>query len=98
MFVQNGQQGTYIVPAIAQAAPQPVQAANTSAQGQPAMVAHEQNGMVYYYDPSQLYAPPDGGQNFGNYTMPGMGGMMTPTPDGYYYPQVPTGPVYYPQQ
>jgi hypothetical protein len=30
--------------------------------------------------------------------MPGMGGMMTPTPDGYYYPQVPQGPMYYPSQ
>ncbi|KAF2231751.1 hypothetical protein EV356DRAFT_451523 [Viridothelium virens] len=69
---------------------------NTSASGavQSNMVAHEQNGMVYYYDPSQLYNHGEGYPATG-YTVPGMGGMMTPSPDGYYYPQVPSGPVYY---
>ena len=72
---------------------------HTSANGgnQSHMVAHEQNGMVYYYDPSQLYHQ---GEGFpaASYAMPGIGGMMTPSPDGYYYPQVPSGPVYYPTQ
>ncbi|KAI5860204.1 CASC3/Barentsz eIF4AIII binding-domain-containing protein [Durotheca rogersii] len=67
------------------------------------LVAQEVNGMVYYYDASQLppmptynpYPAPQG------YSMPGgvvgMNGMVTPSPDGYYYP--PPGPnvVYYSQ-
>lgn len=62
------------------------------------MVAHEQNGMVYYFDPSQIYAPVEGYPP-ASYTVPGMGGMMTPSPDGYYYPQMPQGGmVYYPTQ
>lgn len=64
------------------------------------MVAHESNGMVYYYDPanlpggtqaapvSQFQIPPAGG-------MLGMGGMMTP-PTQYYYP--PTTGMFYAQQ
>lgn len=60
---------------------------------QTGMVAHESNGMVYYYDPSQLaenapaFSQP-------SYSMPppvvGMGDMMTPP---IYYP-----PPYYPAQ
>ncbi|KAF4125664.1 CASC3/Barentsz eIF4AIII binding [Geosmithia morbida] len=68
------------------------------------LVAQEVNGMVYYYDPAQLppvnsyqpYPPPQGyPQQPG---VMGMGGMVTPSPDGYYYAQggVP-GMVYYPQ-
>ncbi|KAK2741349.1 hypothetical protein FQN57_005633 [Myotisia sp. PD_48] len=67
------------------------------------MVAHESNGMVYYYDTSQLptstyssnpppYAvPPQGG-------VLGMGGSMTPPGSTYYYPSPSNGhgPMYYP--
>ncbi|KAH8602162.1 CASC3/Barentsz eIF4AIII binding-domain-containing protein [Bisporella sp. PMI_857] len=74
------------------------------------LVAQEVNGMVYYYDPAQLptvttfpgYPPPQpypmqpiGGQPVGGVV--GMGGMMTPSPDGFYYAQAPPGVVYYPQ-
>lgn len=70
---------------------------------QPAnLVAQEVNGMVYYYDASQIpavatfpaYPPPQ------SYPMQqvNMGGMMTPSPDGFYYPQTQSqGVVYYPQ-
>ncbi|KAI0861611.1 hypothetical protein F4860DRAFT_165548 [Xylaria cubensis] len=61
------------------------------------LVAQEVNGMVYYYDASQLapMAPYTYPASQG-YPMPnvGMNGMVTPSPDGYYYP--PPG-VYYPQ-
>lgn len=64
------------------------------------LVAQEVNGMVYYYDPSQLppmnsysgYPPPQG---YG----PGapMGGVVTPSPEGFYpYPPAP-GMMYCPQ-
>ena len=94
MVVPNGQQGSYLVPTVA---PPPNQAAQA---GQ--MAQYEQNGMIFYYDPSQMYmqpAPTDGSQQYGQYAMPGMGGMMTPAPDGsgYYYPMQ-QGTVYYPQQ
>jgi hypothetical protein len=70
------------------------------------LVAQEVNGMVYYYDAAQIpavatfpaYQPPPQ-----SYPMPqvggvvGMGGMMTPSPDGFYYPQATQGVVYYPQ-
>lgn len=66
------------------------------------LVAQEANGMVYYYDPAQL-APPV--NTYQQYPTPpsfqpgvmGMGGMVTPSPDGYYYPQTAPGMVYYPQ-
>lgn len=67
----------------------------------PNLVAQEVNGMVYYYDASQLQPT----NNYSNYTAPqsyqpsvmGMGGMVTPSPDGYYYSQPGPGMVYYPQ-
>ncbi|KAB5525727.1 CASC3/Barentsz eIF4AIII binding-domain-containing protein [Coniochaeta sp. 2T2.1] len=78
--------------------------AQANGQGAPApnLVAQEVNGMVYYYDATQLpavpsypaYAPPQA-------YVPGvmnMGGMVTPSPDaGFYYPPAPGGMVYYPQ-
>jgi hypothetical protein len=98
MVIQNGQQGQYLVPTIAPGPPAPVQGG---------LQQYEQNGMVFYVDPSQMYMQPppmpqaDTGaqQQYAQYAMPGMGGMMTPAPDGsaYYYP-VQQGPVYYPQQ
>ncbi|KAF1986274.1 hypothetical protein K402DRAFT_421480 [Aulographum hederae CBS 113979] len=104
MFVPKGQHGSYAVPTIAQpVAPIPPAPQTTAAQGQAGgLVAQEANGMVYYYDPSQIYQQPMEGYAPASYTMPGMGGMMTPTPDGFYYPQAsnmpPQGAVYYPPQ
>ncbi|KPM35975.1 hypothetical protein AK830_g10600 [Neonectria ditissima] len=68
----------------------------------PGLVAQEVNGMVYYYDASQLPPPVN---NYPTYSTPqayqpnvmGMGGMMTPSPDTFYYPQQAPGMVYYPQ-
>ncbi|KAG5991753.1 hypothetical protein E4U54_003818 [Claviceps lovelessii] len=65
------------------------------------LVAQEVNGMVYYYDASQIapvnsYPPYPGPQNYQPGVM-GMGGMVTPSPDGFYYPQHASGMVYYPQ-
>lgn len=65
------------------------------------LVAQEANGMVYYYNPTQL--PPV--NSYPSYQAPqsyqagvmGMGGMVTPSPDGYYYPQSAQGMVYYSQ-
>jgi len=105
MYLQNPQAGGYIVPTVAAPAPPamvppppPVGVQGSQANsGTSGMVAHEQNGMVYYYDPTQMYVPPEG-YSQPNYPMGGMGSMMPPAPDGYYYPQVPPGHVYYPQQ
>ncbi|KXJ91081.1 CASC3/Barentsz eIF4AIII binding-domain-containing protein [Microdochium bolleyi] len=65
------------------------------------LVAQEVNGMVYYYDAAQIpppmpsYNPYSAPQQ--NYPVPGSGfgtnGMVTPSPDGFYYP--PSGTVYY---
>jgi hypothetical protein len=75
-------------------------------QGQQAgLVAQEVNGMVYYYDATQIpavaafpaYTAPQ------TYPMQQMGGvaiqhgMMTPSPEGFYYPQPAQAVVYYPQ-
>lgn len=69
----------------------------------PGMVAQEANGMVYYYDPAQVgqvnpyssYPPNQPYQP----SVVGMGGMVTPSPDGYYFPQGASGhgTVYYQQ-
>lgn len=67
------------------------------------LVAQEVNGMVYYYDAAQLppvpaYPPYSAPQAFpGTGGVMSMNGMVTPTPDGYYYPQQSNGMVYYPQ-
>ncbi|KAJ4332961.1 hypothetical protein N0V95_009536 [Ascochyta clinopodiicola] len=99
MFVP-GAQPPYAMPAPPPApavAPPPPPAA-----GPPNMVAYEQNGMTYYVDSNQLpYAPPAPVENFAqpSYAVPGMGGMMTPGPDGaYYYPQQMQPAAFYPQQ
>lgn len=84
----------------------PQQSDNNGSQAAPAgLVAQEVNGMVYYYDAAQIpavasfptYQPPPSYpmQQVGGVV--GMGGMMTPSPDGFYYPQPPQGVVYYPQ-
>lgn len=63
------------------------------------LVAQEVNGMVYYFDPSQMqppttYPPYPATQNYPTSGM-GMHGMMTPSPDAFYYTQ--PGMMYYPQ-
>ncbi|KAI9841036.1 MAG: hypothetical protein M1838_003798 [Thelocarpon superellum] len=101
-FVSNPLQSGYVLPvaptastAPASTVPQPTGQGNT--------VAQESNGMVYYYDSSQLPAnaagtslvgpPPPGSAG----VVVGMGGMITPSPDGYYYPQAAPATMYYGQ-
>ncbi|KAF5853222.1 hypothetical protein GGP41_001758 [Bipolaris sorokiniana] len=95
MFVPGTQQPGYVMPVSA-----PPVAAPPAPAGQPNMVAYESNGMTYYVDSAQLYpAPPAENYAQPNYAVPGMGGMMTPGPDGaYYYPQQMQPAGYYPQQ
>lgn len=79
-------------------------AGQSGGQGAPAasnMVAQEANGMVYYYDSSQLppmnaYPPYSAPQGYQPGVM-AMGGMVAPSPDGYYYAQPAPGMVYYSQ-
>jgi hypothetical protein len=73
----------------------------------PNLVAQEINGMVYYYDATQLptmpsyppYSAPQAPQAPQGYTTAAgamnMNAMVTPSPDGFYYSQ--PGTVYYPQ-
>jgi len=77
------------------------QEAQANAQGQ-GPIAQEVNGMVYYYDPSQMQAV----NPYQNYSGPqgyvpgmvSMPGMVAPNPESYYpYPQTAPGMVYYPQ-
>jgi hypothetical protein len=100
---QPANQQPYMMPAAMPAPPPdsnatapPNAAAQPGATSTGGMVAHEQNGMVYYYDPSQL--PPQQ-ESFPqqNYQMPVMPGMMGQAPDGYFYPPPPTA-MYYPPQ
>ncbi|KYK58364.1 hypothetical protein DCS_05377 [Drechmeria coniospora] len=73
----------------------PEQPVGQGASGNPAagpnLVAQEVNGMVYYYDSSQVqpvggYGPYAAAQGF-QANVVGMGGVVTPSPDGFYYPQ-----------
>jgi hypothetical protein len=58
-------------------------------------MAHESNGMVFYTQMPQ-YAPQDNYLQPQSYAVHGMGGMMTPSPEGgYYYANA--GPMYYSQ-
>ncbi|TAQ89424.1 hypothetical protein B7494_g2253 [Chlorociboria aeruginascens] len=93
---QQPQQSSYSQPPDSQS--------DNSASNVQNLVAQEVNGMVYYYDAAQIpavatfsaYQPqPYPMQQVGGVV--GMGGMMTPSPDGFYYPQAPQGVVYYPQ-
>ncbi|KAF2830421.1 hypothetical protein CC86DRAFT_367190 [Ophiobolus disseminans] len=95
MFVPGAQQPGYVMPVAA-----PPAAAPPPAAGQPNMVAYESNGMTFYVDSAQLYQPPPmEGYPQPSYAVPGMGGMMTPGPDGaYYYPQQMQPAGYYPAQ
>lgn len=93
MFVPGAQQPGYMMPP-ATSAPPPAPAV------QPNMVAYESNGMTYYVDSTHLY-PQAPMENFAqpSYAVPGMGGMMTPGPDGaFYYPQQMPQTTYYPTQ
>lgn len=73
-----------------------------SGQSQPGsnLVAQEINGMVYYFEASQIqpvapcppYPTPQGYPMAG-----GMNNTSVPAPDGYYYPPTGPGVVYYPQ-
>lgn len=115
-FIPGTQPGPYMLPALPapQQPPPPPQQPPTGDQQngqQPgSTVAHESNGMVFYYDSSQMYPganpppplPAPAFQSAPGYPVPpsggvvGMGGMMTP-PANYYYPQVPGGIYYAPQ-
>ncbi|KAI0386675.1 CASC3/Barentsz eIF4AIII binding-domain-containing protein [Hypomontagnella monticulosa] len=75
----------------------------SQANGQNTQIAQEVNGMVYYYDASQLppmapYNPYPAPQSYPmSGGVVGMNGMVTPNPEGYYYPPPGPGVVYYPQ-
>lgn len=85
----------------------PVAAANAQASGQNGAsqgpVAQEINGMVYYYDPNTLPAMvtypqyPAAAPAYGGPGVVGMGGMMAPGPDAFYYQPPQPGMVYYAQ-
>lgn len=95
------QMPVFVPPPGAQAQGQAAPANDGAVQSTAGLVPHESNGMVYYIDPGQVGQYPAGQETFlqaPSYAMPGMGGMMTPSPDGgFYYPQVAGGPMYYPQ-
>ncbi|KAI9768836.1 MAG: hypothetical protein M1840_004650 [Geoglossum simile] len=101
VFVPSPQQSAYLVPVPAVNGPPATQPT-----GQGNTVAQESNGMVYYYhDSSQFYPGTAGAYPPAGYALPpqpggvvGMGGMMTPSPDVYYYPQPGQGGTYYSQQ
>lgn len=98
MFVPGAQQPGYVMPVTAP----PVAAPPVAPAGPPNMVAYESNGMTYYVDSASLYPPapppPAEGYPAPSFAVPGMGGMMTPGPDGaYYYPQGIQGAYYQPQ-
>ena len=98
-----GQQISYMMPAAAPPLPPPQPMEPTTQAG---TVAHESNGMVYYYDSSQLAATStNGGESNAPYppasyaiaqpSVLNIGGI--PTPPMHYYPQ-PTAPAFYPPQ
>lgn len=95
-FIPGQQYPTYHLPT----APAPPHTEPTTQAG---TVAHESNGMVYYYDSSQLVASVESTSVYPmpGYSIPqtggviGMGGMMTPPIQ--YYPQ-PSSAVFYPTQ
>lgn len=109
-FVPPGGMVPMFVPAHQQGYTVPMPASNVATapapSGQSNMVAYEQNGMTYYIDSAQMYpaAPAMEGYpptSYPQQAVPGMGGMMTPSPEGaqYYYPQqMQPGAVFYPNQ
>ncbi|KAF4555851.1 Hypothetical protein D9617_2g058160 [Elsinoe fawcettii] len=104
-YYYSPQMPVFVPQATQPPAPQPP--AEQQAQDQQGMMTQvESNGMVYYVDPSQMqgypqvgYAGQQGYLQPPSYAVPGMGGMMTPSPETGawgYYPQN-AGTVYYPQ-
>ena len=107
VFVPGTQAGTYVVPSGTSAVPSISDNITASSNGDlthiPAetapqstgMVAHESNGMVYYFDPSQMYQSMEGYHPQNTpvpfaYTFPSEFGalMAAPSPgSNYYYPQ-----------
>ncbi|KAI1810458.1 hypothetical protein GGS20DRAFT_185948 [Poronia punctata] len=90
--LQPGQQQP--PPEMTNAQPQPTGQTSQNSN----LVAQEVNGMVYYYDASQL--PPMAPYPYPasqSYPMPGVGmtDMVTPSPDAFYYP--PPAGVFYSQ-
>jgi hypothetical protein len=92
-FIPGSHAPQYMVPAAPMPAPVP-----TDASASVGTVAHESNGMVYYYDSAQMppntgapYSAPFVGPPVGGVV--GMGGMMTP-PNHFFYPP-PNSGVYY---
>ncbi|KAH0292818.1 hypothetical protein M436DRAFT_69478 [Aureobasidium namibiae CBS 147.97] len=81
-------------PPTAQASYAPAEPPMTSDPQQGTM-AHESNGMVYYTQMAQ-HAPQDNYLQAQSYAVHGMGGMMTPSPEGGYYYANPR-PMFYPQ-
>jgi hypothetical protein len=71
-----GQQYPYMVPGSGGAAENPSRGSGT--------VAHESNGMVYYYDPSQLPVPTEETAHYPTMGYPSAGGYMMPSPAVYY--------------
>ena len=96
----------------AQPQPQPQQQPQQQQQQMGEIFPYESNGMTYYLDASQYYnttaatsaAPAMDGYPpqlpaGASYAVPGIGGMMTPSPEGYFYPPVPPpGAMYYTPQ
>jgi hypothetical protein len=76
-------------------APPPPAPPSTDPGAQGATVAHESNGMVYYYNSTQLQQATNPGvpPPYPSAGVVGMGGMITP-PAHFYYPQASNG-VYY---
>ncbi len=93
-FVAGAHPLPYMVPAAPRPAPAPADG-NVPA----GTVAHESNGMVYYYDSSSQVPPNTGAPYSTSFAgapvggVVGMGGMMTP-PNHFYYPPSNNG-VYY---
>lgn len=90
------QQQAYAQPAASQP--------DASAAQQQSLVAQEVNGTVFYYDASQIPAVASFPPQYQPLPHPGfapptvgMCGMMTPSPDAFYYGQPPQGVVYYSQ-
>jgi hypothetical protein len=102
-FLTGAPHPPYMLPAATMSAPVPVPvpapAASADSNAPAGMVAHESNGMVYYYDSSQL-PPTTGAPYSASFTgasaggVVGMGGMMTP-PNHFFYPPASNG-IYYP--
>ena len=112
IFVPGSQPNAFVMPPSNVATVPPGSAAGTDApaaamvpagvNGMAGMVAHESNGMVYYYDPSQMYQPMEGYQSYPHYSPAAQTPFAYTIPAGaagYYYPQQHMGAadaMYYP--